>query len=108
MPLTFYALELPDETAWQRIRGRKLEPGVLPIAEGTFTRLKPRFEPLELGEIAVKMSPRGADGWICPSLQRPPISIPCAISTPSSTRSKSSTGSSPSRCTSFERSNVVT
>nr|WP_281416188.1 AAA family ATPase [Deinococcus aestuarii] len=56
VPLTFYALELPEEEAWRRIRRRNLEPGVLPIADETFTRLRPRFEPLGPDETALQVS----------------------------------------------------
>lgn len=56
VPLTFYALEPPEEEAWQRVRQRNLEPGVLPIADETFIRLRPRFEPLGPDETALQVS----------------------------------------------------
>ncbi|GBF05400.1 hypothetical protein DAERI_040160 [Deinococcus aerius] len=53
MPLTLYALSLPDGEALRRVRERNRKLGALFIADETFRLFRARFEPLEPDEEAV-------------------------------------------------------
>ncbi|WP_180970195.1 AAA family ATPase [Deinococcus planocerae] len=53
VPLTLYALTLPDEEALRRVRVRNAQPGALPISDETFRLLRAPFQPLEADEEAV-------------------------------------------------------
>ncbi|WP_264776544.1 AAA family ATPase [Deinococcus aetherius] len=55
VPLTLYALTLPDEEALRRVRSRNAKPDALPISDETFRLLRARFQPLEADEEAVRV-----------------------------------------------------
>lgn len=59
VPLTFYALALPDEEALHRIRERNREPGALFIADESFRLFQDRFQPLGPDEEAVQVLQEG-------------------------------------------------
>ncbi|EYB69717.1 hypothetical protein DEIPH_ctg002orf0031 [Deinococcus phoenicis] len=52
VPLTLYALTLPEEEALRRVRQRNLEAGALFITSETFALFRARFEPLGADEAA--------------------------------------------------------
>ncbi|GAA5511539.1 hypothetical protein Dcar01_00250 [Deinococcus carri] len=59
VPLTLYALTLPEEEARRRVRERNEQVGTLYIADATFELFRARFEPLGAEEEAVPIpSPR--------------------------------------------------
>jgi predicted kinase len=53
VPLTLYALTLPDAEALRRVQARNAEPGALYIAEETYRLFRRRFEPAGGDEGAV-------------------------------------------------------
>lgn len=59
VPLTLYALRLPDEEALRRVQQRNKESEALFIADETFRLFRARFEPLEPDEAAVVVAVGG-------------------------------------------------
>lgn len=53
VPLTLYALSVPDREALRRVRLRNTRPGALPITDATVHLFRARFEPLGPDEEAV-------------------------------------------------------
>lgn len=53
VPLTLYALTVPDGEALRRVRKRNAEAGALFIADETYDLFRARFEPLGPDEVAV-------------------------------------------------------
>lgn len=53
VPLTLYALQVPEEEARRRVRARNEEVGALQIAGATYSLFQRQFEPLGVDEAAV-------------------------------------------------------